>query len=42
MNVNGEYRMDLADEQWAIIEPLIPEEERQASRPGRHGGMHGT
>jgi transposase len=24
--------MDLTDEQWAILEPLIPEEERQVSR----------
>jgi transposase len=27
--------MDLTNEQWAIIEPLIPEEERQPSGPGR-------
>ena len=27
--------MDLTDEQWVIIEPLIPEGERQPSRPGR-------
>jgi transposase len=27
--------MDLTDEQWAVIEPLIPEVERQPSGPGR-------
>jgi transposase len=27
--------MDLTDEQWAVIEPLVPEEERQPRGPGR-------
>ncbi len=27
--------MDLTDEQWAVIEPLIPEHERQPGGPGR-------
>src|SRR4028119_1986695 len=27
--------MDLTDEQWAVIEPLIPEQERQPTGPGR-------
>ena len=27
--------MDLTDEQWAVIEPLIPQEEREPSGPGR-------
>ncbi len=27
--------MDLTDEPWAVIEPLIPEQERQPSGPGR-------
>ncbi len=27
--------MDLTDEQWAVIEPLIPEQERHPQGPGR-------
>jgi len=27
--------MELTDEQWAVIEPLIPEQERNPSGPGR-------
>ena len=27
--------MDLTDEPWAVIEPLIPEQERNPRRPGR-------
>ncbi len=27
--------MDLTDEQWTVIEPLIPEQERQPTGPGR-------
>ncbi len=39
--------MELTDEQWAVLEPLIPEQERQPSGPGRpwraaRDVMHGS
>ncbi len=35
----GGYRMELTDEQWAVIEPLIPEAERAPSGPSARGAL---